>query len=110
MRVEVVFEPERTGEVGDTLIVSSPGHGSYRCKLRGLCSPPLPQVRAAVVVGEAAVAVAVVVVVAAAYATVLRDVFVAAAHVHTRCVGTRSLDFWVSFGKSHSDTQQLKSD
>lgn len=45
VRVEVVFEPECTGEVGDTLVVSSPEHGSYRCKLRGMCSPPLPQVR-----------------------------------------------------------------
>lgn len=45
VRVEVVFEPECTGEVEDTLVLSSTNHGSYRCKLKGLCSPPLPQVR-----------------------------------------------------------------
>ncbi|CAN0357840.1 unnamed protein product, partial [Laminaria digitata] len=43
VRVEVVFEPECTGEVEDTLVLSSAKHGSYRCRLRGLCSPPLPQ-------------------------------------------------------------------
>ncbi|CAN0144995.1 unnamed protein product, partial [Hapterophycus canaliculatus] len=43
VRVEVVFEPECTGEVRDTLVLSSAEHGSYRCNLRGLCSPPLPQ-------------------------------------------------------------------
>lgn len=48
VRVEVVFEPECTGEVRDTLVLSSAEHGRYRCSLRGLCSPPLPQVCAAV--------------------------------------------------------------
>ncbi|CAM9160937.1 unnamed protein product, partial [Discosporangium mesarthrocarpum] len=43
VRVEVVFEPERPGEVEDTLIISSPVHGEYRCSLKGVCSPTLPQ-------------------------------------------------------------------
>ncbi|CAM9551391.1 unnamed protein product, partial [Pylaiella littoralis] len=43
VQVEVIFEPECTGEVRDTLVLSSAEHGSYRCKLTGLCSPPLPQ-------------------------------------------------------------------
>ncbi|CAM9897256.1 unnamed protein product, partial [Choristocarpus tenellus] len=44
VRVEVIFEPERPGDVEDTLVISSPLHGEYRCSLRGLCCPPLPQV------------------------------------------------------------------
>lgn len=44
MRVEVVFEPECTGEVDDVLVLSSVEHGSYRCSLKGICTPPLPQV------------------------------------------------------------------
>lgn len=84
MRVEVVFEPERAGEVGDTLVVSSLEHGSYRCKLRGLCSPPLPQVRAVIVVEAAAAVAVVVVVVAVCTRHHPRDTFVVAADVHTR--------------------------
>lgn len=49
--------------------MSSPEHGSYRCKLRGLCSPPLPQVRVVIVAEAAVVAVAVIVAVVAEYIT-----------------------------------------
>lgn len=46
IQVQVVFEPECIGEVEASLVLTSPVHGTYMCSLKGICSPPLPQVGA----------------------------------------------------------------
>jgi hydrocephalus-inducing protein len=41
--VEVEFEPSQMGVMKDTLVLSSPDGGEYRCVLAGECTAPLPQ-------------------------------------------------------------------
>ncbi|KAG5176525.1 hypothetical protein JKP88DRAFT_256749 [Tribonema minus] len=43
LSVPVAFEPEAPGDLEDTLVVTSPIFGTYRCALRGACGPPVPQ-------------------------------------------------------------------
>merc|ERR1740117_1168486 len=41
--VDVVFEPEKLGEVVDTLTIKSASGGEFKCALKGECTPPLPR-------------------------------------------------------------------
>ena len=44
MQADITFEPTRIGEsFRDTLIVTSPVGGEYRCPVAGRCIPPKPQ-------------------------------------------------------------------
>ena len=43
VEVTVRYEPSAIGDVRDTLTVSSPTGGEYKCILRGHCEPPKPQ-------------------------------------------------------------------
>ena len=43
VRVTVQYEPEAVGKVADTLVVSSPQLGEYRCHLAGTCASPQPK-------------------------------------------------------------------
>lgn len=43
IEVPIVFEPERVGEITDTLTVSHPEAGQYVCTLVGYSTPPKPQ-------------------------------------------------------------------
>jgi len=41
--INVIFEPEQVGKVTDTLTLSSPNGGIFRCTLIGECTAPTPQ-------------------------------------------------------------------
>ena len=41
--VDVVYEPEKLGDVKDMLVLTSKTGGTYKCELNGTCSPALPQ-------------------------------------------------------------------
>lgn len=41
--VDVVYEPEKLGDVKDMLVLTSKTGGTFKCELNGTCSPALPQ-------------------------------------------------------------------
>ena len=41
--LDISFEPERLGDFSETLLVVSEKGGTYRCQLRGVCTPPMPR-------------------------------------------------------------------
>ncbi len=41
--MDVVYEPEKLGDITDMLVLTSKAGGMYKCELNGNCSPALPQ-------------------------------------------------------------------